>query len=822
MTYKFVINSTEVGDPGKWDSLELSIKRDSENKGLTVVQTATLEFAGDGYTLLKNEYETNGWNKRLTLTIYEESEGDYRIYWNGLIFLSDITFDLKKGIAKVKVQDNSFYAMIDNNKSIGINMAASQSGLSKNNAAIEICAFEEVDFFSCETGAYNHPNVWCVRAHDMLRYMVAFMSDGEIGFRSDCFNTGGEHAGSYLTTGLSIALNNTTIDLQNFASKISFQDVLKSLTTIVNLGWWIETDNGHPVFRVEPESFFYNSTIITDVVNVDSIEQSTSIDRLYSKINIGSSDTLEDSTYTFPEGIALNGFSSEEYVLQSVTNVDNALDLTYNLITSSNVIEAVIGNTGNDPDTTYDAGWFLIDVDIDTMQAVQGNWLGLSAGQYYNEKFTNNNIITRSLGGIPNDIVNFLTSNTALFKASKNADQNIATAVPTLFEPIPFQNDSSGGNHDNGNHWDETTDYDYTADIAGIYTFRTTLIINDLAVIQQSFDVIFKVYDQQGLAGGNLYDSFINTVTINNGMQTIVIEQSCFMLSGYRMILAFDVGTPFAFSVLTGSSIECIESTNGSGIISTVDTADFQALSYTFNQAISKTQQLALIASPNKLIRFDDGNNFLRGFIEEVKVNNLTGRTQFKLSYAKKNNLPAPVHVCEPPMAIQILFGLQNGASTVTIGLDAGTMYYVYITAAEVYSGVSDGTPLVINLNLIGSVYSSYVKTNYPVRSFQVTFADINSLDITAATEIESVIVPGGGLILDLDISNNSQLLYLDLGNNGMTDTAVNSILIALDNFGNSNGTCIVNNQTPAAPPTGSGITAKANLISKGWTVTTD
>jgi len=50
----------------------------------------------------------------------------------------------------------------------------------------------------------------------------------------------------------------------------------------------------------------------------------------------------------------------------------------------------------------------------------------------------------------------------------------------------------------------------------------------------------------------------------------------------------------------------------------------------------------------------------------------------------------------------------------------------------------------------------------------------------------------------------------------------VNEILQALDDYGIAGGTIIIQNQTPLAAPTGTGITAKNNLLTKGWTVQTD
>lgn len=65
-----------------------------------------------------------------------------------------------------------------------------------------------------------------------------------------------------------------------------------------------------------------------------------------------------------------------------------------------------------------------------------------------------------------------------------------------------------------------------------------------------------------------------------------------------------------------------------------------------------------------------------------------------------------------------------------------------------------------------------------------------------------------------------ASLTSFDLSNNSLTSTEVNRVLIAFDNAGASNG--ILNLGGNNAAPTGTGITAKNTLVSRGWTVTTN
>lgn len=73
-----------------------------------------------------------------------------------------------------------------------------------------------------------------------------------------------------------------------------------------------------------------------------------------------------------------------------------------------------------------------------------------------------------------------------------------------------------------------------------------------------------------------------------------------------------------------------------------------------------------------------------------------------------------------------------------------------------------------------------------------------------------------------LDISNNAALTSLRCFSNNLTALDVNTHLELLDGFGLPNGLYNSGGQSVSAPPSGNGIIAKDNLISKGWTVITD
>lgn len=78
------------------------------------------------------------------------------------------------------------------------------------------------------------------------------------------------------------------------------------------------------------------------------------------------------------------------------------------------------------------------------------------------------------------------------------------------------------------------------------------------------------------------------------------------------------------------------------------------------------------------------------------------------------------------------------------------------------------------------------------------------------------------GNLISIDFTGITNCFVIQLKSNTLSTAEVNNILIALDATGLLNKFLYLELQTPAAPPSGAGATAKTNLIANGWTVTTD
>ncbi len=74
-----------------------------------------------------------------------------------------------------------------------------------------------------------------------------------------------------------------------------------------------------------------------------------------------------------------------------------------------------------------------------------------------------------------------------------------------------------------------------------------------------------------------------------------------------------------------------------------------------------------------------------------------------------------------------------------------------------------------------------------------------------------------------ITINNISTCLSFLCGQGTRLSTSnINTILTTFDAYGTNGGTIDISGQNPPRVPTGAGATAKANLIGRGWTITTD
>lgn len=353
--YRIYLDNVLIADePIGLSDIEITIERNSVLRGLLSSFTSELTFIGDGYDALIAKRDDSITSLTNVLIQYFE-DGIWNDLYEGIIFTSDISFNLTKKKATVPIQDNSFGARIANNKNI---KASLDIGKSKNGDAIAAVTTVALDFYNPvdAVGTYFFPDIKCYRVYDCFRFLIDFMTDGNVDFDSTFFNTGGTGEGYVVTTGK--ILSGTDDDDSLF---ISFEDLFNELDYRFNLAFRVDTSGATPKVVIEPSNDFYVDDDSVTLSSPMDIIQNFDKERLYSVVEFGNNiytqyNSLDNANYPT---ISFFGHRSESFHVLGESNVDNTLSLEGTWSVDSNSIEqAVVGTSGT---TTATTGFKLVD-----------------------------------------------------------------------------------------------------------------------------------------------------------------------------------------------------------------------------------------------------------------------------------------------------------------------------------------------------------------------------------------------------------------------------------------------------------------------------
>lgn len=576
MAIRVTLDSTLlVNTPIGWDDADIKSKRDNTIKGLFVEYTTDLEFYGDGFDYIDNAMSNSTCD---TIDVLIETndcdEGVWQTEFNGIIQLTQITsYDVDKRIIKTKILDESFDAKIDNNKSI---KAFVDVPLSKNNKTITAATAHNIKFFlpTAKYTTYIAETRVCYRIYDCFRFIIDYMTDGNVDFVSDIFST--DYYDWMLVNGKEVRLGNG----QGNQVEVSFKELFIELDKKTNLSFAIEPSSGYSAFqlRLEPTSYFESDVEILTLNDVLGIMMSFDRESLYSHVEIGSQDYDDDVYLSYPP-INFKAFKEENYTIQGNCNIDKGLNLVSKYIIDTNVIEKVL--TTGALETKYDKKIFIVvtdgtkcvkykeydnpiaegtddggvafrltdstatfvadgvttsDMIVNMTTGVATSIISVDAGgtfitltddifvlgdEYqvrdkpfnYNDPLTNIRVITRFLGGLPNNVIKqYSLSATSNFRAATTTGIDINT-FPTLINKINYDDDFTPPFFDDGANY-SIVDYEYTIPSSGLYGFKavTPLRLNALYypvnyLLNGEFDLPF---------GGWLFNSSwgnINTTT---------------------------------------------------------------------------------------------------------------------------------------------------------------------------------------------------------------------------------------------------------------------------------------------------------------------
>jgi hypothetical protein len=600
MTARLFINGTDYTPDTISDLNDLSehIWYDIERKAFLQEITGTVLLGGQGFRYFQNLLRTNyDTQVPCTLSRYDEYAGVWETVLHGLVFVTDCTFDLYAQTVEIQLVDNSFFAKIENNKSIEFIIG---SGRSKNGTNITGVAsstqIKVLNNLPTPPLVYFPNTVTGWSRYEAMKFLVAAMTDNQIGFYSDALQEYLDPVQNVLNQGYLFSGEALRDGPRRFGPNISFEYLYSDLAKLYNLVQYIERDSvGNLRLRVERFDDIRQSGVIDTKHVATPVKEMINNDTLYSCVRLGSKD--EDLGGYFAFTPFLSTFE-EQFSMSYRSNVDKELDLRMQaLITDTNLIyytqtQQGLANpdSGRDNEvfyvicrkhngidwdekgTLYFSGEYYLNGDISNQNVLINNFTGLpatifkqyielfSTGFYANSSgpyiqqpalsataFANNSlelVATSAAGGI-----NWNGTGTGIFGTG---------IVPSNQFYLQFDNDSVAPAYDGGNNYSNTT-FKYVVPVTGYYVFygildliidRTGMSLSDVTVLRlrlwqtdatYSTGSVMATYD--AALQGDLFGQLIKPITMQVFNSTSVL-----LSANDNVFLTLEFSTPFGTS----------------------------------------------------------------------------------------------------------------------------------------------------------------------------------------------------------------------------------------------------------------------------------
>lgn len=665
---KVLINGVQIREtPEGWENFTTTLRLDRELKALFEIVEVPLTFYKDGYRMIKDAYDANGYCFQYPIQVLREDEaGQYIPIFDGILFFKDIEFT--EGIegysAKCQLTDNCFFAKIRNNRNLKAKIYVPRS---KSGLTIPQADYWRITFFKCSNGTYYSHLSGAgyerqdtgFRVYDVLKFLVAFMSDGEVDFISDYFNTGGEGEGAMITCGLIPRFTSGAIGTgvtqelfeENFPD-LSFSDVLKELDKVYNLGLVAGYNGARPYLRIENNDYLYPNTILQAMPNVGKIKRTTASEYLPAKVKVGSEIITDETFLSFPAKIRFVGMNSEDYTIVNDCNTDREEDWVNTWIIDTNTIEDLVENGATTAPTSYDSTILLINTVLNYGSiwgdAVKSNWLATAPPYYYNEAYNNSSKAQRHLGNVPASIAAYLSAADDTFSA-------ISTATDPTF-PFYYNNGTDPERlikcdneiTDPSANYNNTLFY-YQAPATGVYTFHGLLKFELLnfsgsTVINNTATLFLRRTDSSNvlISETPIFTQATSLPATAGYSQIITIADSASTVlnSTDRCYLYLKVdGDLVNYRIYPQATYGCVATSNGGGVYQTYDPTDFPVIRNQFEYPMSFKEFRTLKSQPLGLISFGVANSKTYfGWIEEIKYKHFADNCNFTLISNEKTN----------------------------------------------------------------------------------------------------------------------------------------------------------------------------------------
>ena len=471
---RFYLDGNEYDSPQNWQEVVVEISLDHSSQIVAIDYTTELIWHGSAFTYLHNKVLNDNCGL-VNVRVDVMSDNDIHTI-NGVVFLSNMTFNETKAIATGKIEDDAYSARIQNNKSTEVFLGSptSKNGVGISNVFVSRSVFKPSD------GVYYADYVSGITPFRAFEYLIDWMTDKTVELKSDFFQTGA--GANYLIT--------TADNLQNLGNNgtpptFSFKQLFDTMRALFNIGMGFQRlpdafGELKPTVVIEPLDFFRNTSNQVIIDDVHTTELSFVQSLLYTQIEIGGEITPPyrcDSGNTLcnaSNNVLWFGFDKEYYPMTGTCNRDMNLNLSIDskFVIDTNTIENVLEYDSQSEDKKA----FIIEIFDDSLLASVSD--PLDVGQrWYNGSLTNKNIVYRyeqylqsaiTVYGIDTAINQF---NVGIYPSSCAVYVPVQTPAWSTPVQIIFPDDSTGSFFDQNDKYDTTTGIYQPID-EGVYQFN--------------------------------------------------------------------------------------------------------------------------------------------------------------------------------------------------------------------------------------------------------------------------------------------------------------------------------------------------------------
>jgi hypothetical protein len=575
----------------------------------------SITFTGSEYNYLRSVFEQNVCGDVSVLIQLDNRE------IRGRILISDIKWIPPKRQCECEIVDDSYISRIDNNKKI---KALLDIGKSKN--GLDIVPVVQTDCeFPNPTDTSSATNRSGVRVFDAFTFLLSFMSDGEIGFKSDFFDptisTGNE---PYLTLFRGVEIRSGL----GYFPYLSYYELLTDIISLYNLQWGMEVDSSGIYLRLEPSDYFKQQTSTVTFDNVNEFEQSIDTSTFYARVKFGSAQS-DDENYTYLQDIRFQSFNEEEYHLAGQCNIDNELNLVCEtLITDTNIIQDIMpiaqGGTNN---TGYDEDVFIVQLDSNNKVMLTPK-PATPTEFYFNENLTNRAVALRWFGQIPQSIYAYLGDGGDWASALLSANQILpvggvyGTAACNYTGSFPYGDP-------NGNYTVGVVSNGYNSTLAGYYTAPSNAVYN-ITFSGHYTGLVSQVYihrmngstivSSQQIYYPQEYVDSLNYYLIEGGA-------TFYMNAGERALVVFVLAQG---TIHEGATFEVADPLGARW--ATYDSNSVYLLQQQFKYPISDQDWESIINSPYGIMRMTYNDGQIDNWLVDIERDILTGDAELKMS----------------------------------------------------------------------------------------------------------------------------------------------------------------------------------------------